>query len=251
MRWIRGFDPTPAPNSEIRSRSPSRRFLCDASPTDKIVTGAIMSAKQLRKRVTFVRKRFQCVLFEASEELFSEDLHPFCPGLCLSRPSDIDDFKETPSNNLSKLITPQNSLMIHPRPNSRDRRSIHGKPIRHRHNTRSRRIIRSNRIIESSARDGDQGNMPKRIIVCPFRSISTSPVRINGIIDSLHFPIEWGWGDRVRCSHGDNRINGIREVIRHGEHGASDDSAHTMSDDDDGLRVWQACIMRSSTSFVI
>jgi len=40
MRWIRGFDPTPAPRWAIRSRSPSCRFLCDASPTERIVTGA-------------------------------------------------------------------------------------------------------------------------------------------------------------------------------------------------------------------
>ena len=55
----------------------------------------------------------------------------------------------------------------------------------------------------------------------------------------------------MRCSHRDNRINGVGEVIRHGKHGASDNSSHTVSDDDDRLRVWQACIVGSSPSFVV
>ena len=54
------------------------------------------------------------------------------------------------------------------------------------------------------------------------------------------------WG-----GHGDDCVDGVGEIVWHCEHRASNDAAHAVTDDDDGLGIRETGVVGAATGIVV
>ena len=112
-------------------------------------------------------------------------------------------------------------------------------------------VIRRNDGIARTSGNRDESHMPQWVVIGPGLRVSFAPVIVDLLVglDDVRFE-RHGWFC-VGRGHGDDGVDRIGLVIRHGERCARDDSTHGVADKDHGTGIGKLGVPAGASGIVI